>query len=246
MADKFCVRIAGLTIGVEAHYSHLRSFFGEYLSQGEPDFSVSWTEEEIAAEHDGMKAVGQTGSYSMEYLETLAALRKISDILPKYNRFLMHGACISCDDKGYLFTAPSGTGKTTHISLWKKYLSDRIDIVNGDKPILSVEDGTVTVYGTPWAGKEKWQKNRSVKLDGLCFLERGGNYITGISPEDCLERLFHQVYISREEPFAGKTLELLDEMLTLVPLYLLHCDISEGSVRTSFEAMTGNTYVKKA
>ena len=52
--------------------------------------------------------------YSCEYLERLALMRKIADHLPEHNCFLMHGAVISVQGDGYLFTAPSGTGKSTH------------------------------------------------------------------------------------------------------------------------------------
>lgn len=55
--------------------------------------------------------------YSCEYLERLALMRKIADHLPEHNCFLMHGAVISVQGDGYLFTAPSGTGKSTHVSL---------------------------------------------------------------------------------------------------------------------------------
>ena len=74
---------------------------------------------------------------------------------------------------GYLFTAPSGTGKSTHIRLWRQFLGEAGHIVNGDKPFLSVEEGKVFVWGSPWAGKENWQKNRKAPLHGICLLKQG-------------------------------------------------------------------------
>lgn len=65
----------------------------------------------------------------------------------------MHGAVVAWKDQGYLFTAPSGTGKSTHLALWKKYLGDQAEVINGDKPFLKVMEDEVWVYGTPWAGK---------------------------------------------------------------------------------------------
>ena len=85
----------------------------------------------------------------------------------------MHGAVVAWKNQGYLFTAPSGTGKSTHLALWKKYLGDQAEVINGDKPILKVTEDEVWVYGTPWAGKEQWQVNKKVALKGICFLERG-------------------------------------------------------------------------
>ena len=76
--------------------------------------------------------------YSLQYLETLAALRKIADFMPEKDCFLMHGAVVAWKDQGYLFTAPSGTGKSTHLALWKKYLGDQAEVINGDKRFLKL------------------------------------------------------------------------------------------------------------
>ena len=111
--------------------------------------------------------------YSPQYLETLAALRRIADFMPEKDCFLMHGAVIAWKNQGYLFTAPSGTGKSTHLALWKKYLGDQAEVINGDKPFLKVTEDEVWGYGTPWAGKEQWQVNKKVALKGICFLGRG-------------------------------------------------------------------------
>lgn len=154
-------------------------FFKMKISNENIDFSVVIDETDIAAERerDDNKESPQDiqmepGAYSNEYIETLVLLRNISEQLPRFDCFLMHGAVVSEDEDGYMFTATSGTGKSTHISLWKKYF-DNVEIVNGDKPFLRVGEEGVTAYGTPWAGKEGWQKNVSVPLSAVCLLKRG-------------------------------------------------------------------------
>lgn len=242
----FTVGLADKRIQIQGVYPQLKDFFKDYIVEDGPcDFSVSWTEEDILKEREH----SESGDYSLSYLETLVALRKIADIFPQQQRVLMHGASISYMDKGYLFTAVSGTGKSTHIRLWRKHLGDQVQIVNGDKPFLSIEKCkdtdkyVVRIYGTPWAGKENWHKNRSVKLDGICFLNRGTtNRIRRIKPEECLSLVFNQIYMPEDPVSAGLTLELLDLLLANVPLYYLECDISESAVRCSFEAMTGLPY----
>ena len=98
------------------------------------------------------------GAASPAYLEFLCIHDSLAAQLPAHHRFLMHGAAVAFDGAAYLFTAPSGTGKTTHVRLWRQYLGSRVTVVNGDKPFLSLEpDGTVRVWGSPWAGKERWQ-----------------------------------------------------------------------------------------
>lgn len=246
----FTVRLADLGIRIQSVYPHMREFCREYLCDSvKPELSVNMDENKIEAERDNTPE----NSYSSEYLETLAVLREIAEQLPGYDRFLFHGASITYKKQGFLFTAPSGTGKTTHIRLWKKCLGDAVDIVNGDKPILSVETTGVSenqaekvcvrVYGTPWAGKENWQKNCAADLCGICFVKRGQtNRISRLKPENCLDMLFRQVYLPGNGEAAGRTLELLDKMVNHVPLYLLECDMSEEAVKCSFEALTGLSY----
>ena len=137
-----------------------------------------------------------------------------------------------------MFTAPSGTGKSTHLALWKKYLGEEVEIVNGDKPLISVENEEIRVYGTPWGGKERWQRNISVPLRGICFLRRGiANRIREVQSGEALPMLMQQVYYTRNPESAGKTMELLDEVFKKVPMYKMECDISREAVECSFGMM---------
>lgn len=236
----FSVKLADKTIQIESQYPELKSFFKDYIIEDTTtDLSVSWTRDEILFE----QARSEEKEFSFAYLETLAALRKIAEILPQYQRFLIHGASITFDDSAYLFTAPSGTGKSTHIRLWRKHLGERVNIVNGDKPFVSMQHSHPRIYGTPWAGKENWQRNCCAPLKGICFLQRATcNSIRRLEPSECLPMLFKQVHLPANPVAAGLTLELIDQLINTVPLYLLECDISEEAVRCSFEAMTGLSY----
>ena len=236
---KFIVGLADKYIEINSVYDALRNFFKDYLvTDVTPDFSVSLNQEDISAEQE----VTSENQFSPTYLETLALLRKLAEILPSHNRILMHGASISYNEHAYLFTAPSGTGKSTHIRLWKKYLGDDVKIVNGDKPFISLEDEPV-IYGSPWAGKENWHRNCKLPLNGICFVQRGStNSIRRIEASDCRSLLFKQVYLPADTLAAGLTLELVDMLIKKVPLYVLTCDMSEDAVRCSFEALTGLSY----
>ena len=236
---KFIVELADKYIEINSVHDELKNFFKDYLiTDVTPDFSVSLSKEDILAEQEATSE----NQFSPTYLETLALLRKLAEILPSYSRILMHGASISYNDHAYLFTAPSGTGKSTHIRLWKKYLGDDVKIVNGDKPFISLEDEPM-IYGSPWAGKENWHRNCKMPLKGICFVQRGTtNSIRRIEASDCLSLLFKQVYLPADTLAAGLTLELVDILIKKVPLYVLTCDMSEDAVRCSFEALTGLSY----
>ena len=235
----FIVKLADICIEINSVYPELKNFLKDYLvSDTTPDFSITINEDEILAEREATS----DKQFSPTYLETLATLRKLAEILPSYNRILMHGASISYHGHAYLFTAPSGTGKSTHIRLWKKYLGDDVKIVNGDKPFISL-DGDPFIYGSPWAGKENWHRNCCMPLKGICFVQRGTeNSIRKIEPFECLSLLFKQVYLPSSTDAAGLTLELVDALTKKVPLYLLTCDMSEEAVQCSFEGLTGLAY----
>ena len=83
-----------------------------------------------------------------DYLETLAVCRKIAERMPEYDTFLFHGSCIAVDGVGYLFTAKSGTGKSTHTRLWRELLDNRATMVNDDKPLIRIADDGLVIYGT--------------------------------------------------------------------------------------------------
>lgn len=206
-------------------------------------YIVNIEEKDINREQGTMKDENPENVFLPEYLETLALLRKVAEELPEKNRFLMHGAVIEYDNKAYMFTAPSGTGKTTHIRLWRKFLGEKVSIINGDKPFIKAED-EIRAYGTPWAGKEGWQNNKSDKLGGICIVQRGKkNEIRRISSKEAIVYLMGQIHFPDSPKNAGKTLEMLDLLLKKVPVYILKCDISKQAFITSYQTMTGEVYM---
>ena len=71
----------------------------------------------------------------------------VEELQPDRDTFPMYGAVISRKGNVYMFTAPSGTGKSTHISLWRKYLGEGVQSINGDKQFRFVSDTEVRAYG---------------------------------------------------------------------------------------------------
>lgn len=244
----FNVKLAEISIGIRCPSPETRFFFENYLTDLPCKFSVSVTPADVDAEaHADIKCKADHPDAARLY-EASAAQRKIAEVFPLHNRFVMHGAAITYKNDAYLFCAPSGTGKSTHISLWKRYLGADVDIINGDKPILSFNSLTSSefcVHGSPWAGKERWQKNRSAPLRAICFLTQDDkNSISQLKPDSCLPMLLRQVYMPYDAEAACKTLDLIDRLVRSVPLYHLRCNISEDAVRCSFEALTEFSYAK--
>ena len=237
----FKIKLANLIVHIQGVYENLREYCRDYIiaDDAEEDFLIKITPEDIQKE----RRTSEDEQKSDYYMEVITSLLKIAEELPGRESFLMHGAVVAWKEQGYIFTAPSGTGKTTHVRLWKKYLGADVEIVNGDKPVLAVERETVVAYGTPWAGKERLQKNCSVPIKGICFLRQAEtNRIQKLDKKRALELLLPQVYIMSDSEKAGRTLELFSKLLERVPVYEFYCNISEEAVRCSFGMLTEKAY----
>ena len=127
------ISLAGLTVEILPRYPELTALCRDYAAApgATPDFSVSVTEEEIRAE--GTPGDGLTPGY----LETLAVYRKLCERALDRGRLLLHGSAFAYRGEGVLFTAPSGTGKSTHARLWREVYGDRVTVINDD--ILKVD-----------------------------------------------------------------------------------------------------------
>ena len=89
-----------------------------------------------------------------------------------YDTILFHGSAVAVDGIGYLFTAKSGTGKSTHTRLWRELFGERAVMLNDDKPLIKVSENGIIVYGTPWDGKHRLSTNTFVPLKGICFMSK--------------------------------------------------------------------------
>lgn len=230
--QKIDILLADLKINIEHKYDYISYLCKDYISQSDtPDIIAKADNAAILKEKELVP------SAPIESCESLCIYRAIGERLPHFDRFVFHGAAIEYGGNAYLFTAPSGTGKTTHINLWKQYLGDKVDIINGDKPIIKAGNVS-TVYGTPWAGKEGYQRNTSAPLKAICILKQGKeNKITKLELAEAVNHLMRQVYLPSDPSALSKTLELLGTVIENTPVYLLECDISKQAFETSFNQM---------
>lgn len=254
MATTFTIRLANRNIAVTAQYDSTKEFCKDYLHsaasvaqspvQTLPDFSVTVTPADIAFEQERSTLETPAHTASAPYLETLALYRSICECMPEYNTFLFHCSALALDGKGYLFTAPSGTGKSTHARLWREVFGDRVIPVNDDKPLLTLErhdhnNPTVTVHGTPWDGKHRISTNTHVPVAGIALLERAAeNCIERIAKGEAFSLLLQQTYRPLDPVALAKTLDLLSAMADAVPLYRLRCNMDPAAAETAFATMS--------
>lgn len=231
--------VAGLLVRITPVNEGFRDFCRDFLAGGdgrEPDIEIVMTQRDIDAER--LRSPGGQTGYSDRYIETLAVCRRLSEIMPSFGRFLMHGSAVAVDGKGYLFTAPSGTGKSTHARFWREMLDDRAVMVNDDKPFIGTGGGA-TVYGSPWRGKHRLGSNIAVPLKAVCVLGRAAeNSIEEITAAEALPTLVRQIYRPDSPAMLAATLGLIDRMTESVRFYRLGCNLDPGSARVSYEMMT--------
>ncbi len=102
---------------------------------------------------------------------------------------LLHASVIRKDGRGYLMTAPSGTGKSTHTFLWYKNIPG-CDLMNDDNPVVRVVDGQPIIYGTPWSGKTPCYRNIQAPVGAIVRIQqRKVNEIRRMRPVEALATL---------------------------------------------------------
>jgi hypothetical protein len=203
-----------------------------FEGSGESAFTVEVPEEEM------QKAIEKNPEFPDGYLESLEIYRIICRKILSYDAMLMHCAAIAVDNEAYLFTAVSGTGKTTHINLWRKKFGERCIVINGDKPILRIKDGKFYACGTPWMGKENYGSNIIVPVKAVCILERGEkNEIKKIAPHEAISIVITQTLRTEDMYEMEKMLALTDKLLTSTSFYRLRCNMEDEAADVSYNGM---------
>ena len=233
--------IADLKVEMEVNGEMLRSRSEKYRAEfdSEPDIIIIPAKENLdrmQSEHPRLHpdAVEYLGTGCMFYYKLL-----------KFGGFMLHSSTISYDGKAYIFTADSGTGISTHTSLWRQYI-DGVEMINDDKPAMKLIDGRFYAVGTPWSGKTDQNADVSVPVGGVVLLHRGTeNTIRPATPLESIPFLMRQTQVPSRSENVDILTDLLDKFIRETPIYILECDMSEDAVKTSFEALTGKEYRKR-
>ena len=242
--------MADVPVEITSIYVEVHQMCASYRTDLVPQLHVVTTSAQIEAEgRESDESRRQEGlpeyHYPASYLETLAVYRQLATQLLEQGVLLMHGSVIAVDGEAYLFTALSGTGKSTHVRLWRQLFGERAVMVNDDKPLIrvrseevGVRSDSVLVYGTPWDGKHHLSTNISVPLRAIVHLQRGTeNQIEQITPAQMLPTLLQQTF--RPETAMGtlQILSMLDALSQSVKFYSLHCNMQPEAARVAYEGM---------
>lgn len=243
---EFKIKLAGVCIAVKANYKSTKEFCRSYITSEPEAFTVMIEKQDIDAERERSEREKQSRQQrqrrfedtSAAYLETLALYRKIADRMISYNTLLFHGSVVAVNHQAYLFTAKSGTGKSTHTRLWRKYFGDKAIMINDDKPLLKVMEDCVVACGTPWAGKEHLHQNIWMPLKAICILERDEtNHIESVLKKDAWKMILQQSYRSDRPEVLSETIRLVEQIMDKTDLYRLGCNMSLDAVQVAYQGM---------
>lgn len=223
-------KIADIVVEMKQEFAETAYWYKPYLYDGEeePLFSIEASPERI--DYLVTNGVDITPAVA----ENMVLCSRFNRLLLKYYGSYIHSSALLFDGRAYLFSASSGTGKSTHTKKWLKRFGDRADIINDDKPSFRIIDGKCYIYGTPFAGGTDVQKNISAELGALVFIERGEeNSLERIPPSKSIALLLNQSPGRASEKIGDRQLELFSQILTNYPAYLLRCNLDDSAVDTA-------------
>lgn len=236
------LRLADINVCVNYRHDRITEFCRDYIIPPcTPDITVSLTEEDCLPSSDEEASKGDEG-----YFEFLSLCRHLCTLMAPFGICLLHAAVIEANGVGIGFFAPSGTGKSTHIRLWRELYGKSIDIVNGDKPFVRKKGDRFFVYGSPWCGKERWQRNVCVPLHALCRLTRG-------SEDTCVPLkggtaslyLLNQIYFPKKADATLAVMEQIDALINTVPLYNITCTPTKHAAKVVHDTLFKNITQKE-
>lgn len=159
--------------------------------------------------------------------------------LLKHDGIMLHASAVELDGKAYLFSAPCGTGKSTHTRLWQSVFGEKARVFNDDKPALRLIDGVWYAYGTPWCGKDGININMKVPIAGICFLKQAPeNKIRRLSSQEAAQNIIWQTLRKFK---LTENLDLMlshvDKLARQIPVFELENRPEPEAVQLSYTTM---------
>ena len=222
---------AGLKVEMEPKFGRLTRQSESYRSSGEPVMKIK------PDPYDETRVVmDRPSEEEREYICCSAAFCR--DII-RHDRFFLHASAVVYEGEAYLFSAPSGTGKSTHTALWRRQFPQSY-ILNDDKPVIWPEKDHITVWGTPFSGKTDLQVNRGVPLKGICFLKQSSeNQIQKVTEDKALALLLKNTYRPRSNVRMNLLLDMMEQVMTQINIFEMSCTREPESAELSYSVMKG-------
>ena len=137
---------------------------------------------------------------------------------------MIHASLVRHAKHGYAFIAKSGTGKSTQVSMWLRYIPD-CDLMNDDNPIIRVIGDDVFIYGSPWSGKTPCYRNTKAPLGAITRIDRAKeNTIEKLSPVDAFASVLPACSAMKwDVGILRSVCDTVTKIIERTPIYTLHC-----------------------
>ena len=227
------LKVADIIVEFEPRYDMMKSRIKQYIYEGERDAEITIN----LSEKFFLDRQKENPHLSLSEVEALFTSSYFYTEIVRFGGIMLHASCVQYENYAYLFSANSGTGKSTHTHLWlKKFPS--AEILNDDKPAIRYIDGKFYAFGTPWSGKFDESINTKTEIAGITFLSRGeNNEIERVDGNTVTMDFINQTVRPSNKNYMLQFMEILDKVLTEVPIYRFKCNMSLEAVETSYNAM---------
>lgn len=233
----FKIKIVNKVIEINAFYESTKKYCFDFLSEDKSDYIITMNEEDLKNEstnsNDGHVYVSE---------EISALYRKIADLFVEEGILVFHGSSFKVNDNGFIVTARSGVGKSTHVKLLEDYIGDSFKYINDDKPLLKVDNQEIIIFSNPWNGKERRGNNINAPLKAVLFLSRNETpiYKKIVNKEEIYIKLLSQIYLPKEKSKREKALKLVDIIFKNLNFYEIGVNKDIESAKMTYEEIIKN------
>ena len=175
---------------------------------------------------DPLHVTGWIYPEAADYFRTLDNLldaANLEHMLTALGAVSLHSSFITHCGQAILFSAPSGTGKSTQAALWEQYA--HAEQINGDRSVIRCVDGVWTAFGFPFAGSSGIYKNKSAPIRAIVVLRQAkDNTIERLGASEAFRLLYSETAIQRWNTQGhAAAVDLLIRLSAAVPVYRLCC-----------------------
>ena len=225
-------KIADIVCEIDTRCKETSHWYEPYLTDEPLDFPKTLTYADSSAEH--LVEVGQ--DLTIPLAENMLLATKFNTMLLRFDGSYIHSSALKYKDKVYLFSGPSGVGKSTHTRRWCRLFPNETKILNDDKPSFRFIDDKCYIYGTPFAGGTDIQINEKGELGAIVFIEQASeNRLVRLSAREAIVELTTQTPQKRNPAMVEKMLELHSRLISEYPIYKLYCADNDESVSVAKE-----------
>lgn len=178
---------------------------------------------------------------SVRRMVQLLDVSELEILLASMGIVSLHSSLVRYRDEAILFTAPSGTGKSTQADLWEKY--EHADILNGDRSLIRKADGRWTAYGAPFAGSSQIFRNESAPIRSIVVLRQAPeNTVESLPPAEAFRLIYSESILPRWNTLAhSSVISIISRLCAEVPIRMLRCTPDQRAVNLLKEEVWGDT-----